>query len=81
MNFRRAVTVFLAQSVCHFVWYADVRACLASMRALPVALDTLYTVLSLFVLRSVLADSGRENWIALILGGAVGTYAGLTWTV
>jgi len=76
---KKTVGIFLAQALSHLVWYMDIRAAMTGNKIIPITLDLCYTCLTVFVLKNVLSeDASKKNWIAMLLGGAFGTYLGIS---
>jgi len=77
---KQPAVIFVAQALNHLIWYASMRAAVARNVGVTVVLDALYAVLLLTVLKKM-ETSNWVGWAALLCGGAVGTYLGLTVTV
>ena len=69
--------IFFGQALNHMIWYVGMRAAVAQNIPLTIMLDSAYAVLMVMVLKKM-ETSRFAEWVALLLGGAIGTYAGLT---
>ena len=70
------VAIFFAQAANHLIWYVSMRAAVAHNVRLTVVLDAAYSVLLVLVLQKIKTAKWSE-WLALLFGGAVGTWIGL----
>lgn len=68
--------IFCAQAANHLIWYVSMRAAVAQNVQLTVVLDAAYSVLLVLVLQKITTSKWSE-WVALLLGGATGTWVGL----
>ena len=73
---KKYLLLFAGQMLNHLIWYASMRAAVAQNVRLTILLDGSYSLLLVFVLKKMETPRWPE-WCALLLGGAVGTYAGL----
>lgn len=73
------IGIFFAQATTHTLWYLDVRAAHAQQVGATVLLDVTYGLLTLYTFKHVLEPNApRQNVVAYLLGGALGTAIGVS---
>lgn len=69
--------IALAQFAYHLLWYLNVRATAVGRVNFALITDVLSTVLYVAIIKRLVEDGRRAQWIALMLGGTAGTWVGL----
>ena len=71
------LSIALAQFAYHLLWYLNLRATAVGRVNFALITDVLSTVLYVSIIKRLVEDGRRSQWIALLGGGALGSWAGL----
>ena len=71
------LSIAAAQFIYHLLWYLNVRATAVGHVHFALITDVLSTALYVSIIKRLVEDGRRSQWIALMVGGAVGSWAGL----
>lgn len=75
--YKHLLTTALAQAVYHVLWYANIRATAHNHTNIALITDAASVVLYAFVLKRVLQAEALREWVAMFVGGILGSWVGL----
>lgn len=71
------LSIAVAQFIYHLLWYLNVRATAEGHVRFALVTDVLSTALYISIIKRIVEDGRRAQWIALMIGGALGSWVGL----